>query len=152
MCRAAAALLLPALPLCAGVLVLPPRPPRGINSFDYQYDRRSNPAVPAWNETTFRRLALAQKSQLLSHGYDTIVIDGGWSADLIDAYGRPIPNPELWPSAAGGGGFAPLAAWTHGLGLKFGVWTLRSHPVPHVPPARLSQPRVACSRRDATPD
>ena len=29
------------------------------------------------------------------------------------------------PSAAGGRGFKPLADWTHALGLKFGVWTLR---------------------------
>ena len=118
-----------ALPLLlsptTSTLVLPSRPPRGVNSFDYQYDRRSNPSVPAWNETTFRSLALAQKAQLLSSGYDTIVIDGGWSADLIDKHGRPMPDPTQWPSSAGGKGFAPLAAWTHSHGLKFGIWTLR---------------------------
>ena len=109
----------------AGTLVLPARPPRGVNSFDYQYDRRVNPSVPAWNETTFRALATAQAAQLLPSGYDTIVIDGGWSADLIDANGRPAPDPVQWPSSAGGKGFGPLADWTHALGLKFGIWTLR---------------------------
>ena len=108
-----------------GTLVLPARPPRGVNSFDYQYDRRMNPTVPAWNETTFRALATAQVSQLLPSGFDTIVIDGGWSANLIDAHGRPMPDPVQWPSSAGGKGFKPLADWTHDLGLKFGIWTLR---------------------------
>jgi hypothetical protein len=97
----------------------------GFNSFDIQYDRRANPQVPIWNETLFRQIAPAMATQLLPHGYDTIVIDGGWSAGYVDEYGRPTPNPEQWPSAAGGVGFKALADWTHSLGLKFGVWSLR---------------------------
>jgi hypothetical protein len=63
--------------------------------------------------------------QLLPFGYDTIVIDGGWSSGGTDKYGRPIPNIDHWPSAAGGKGFKPLADFAHGLGLKFGVWRIR---------------------------
>jgi hypothetical protein len=108
-------------------LVHPTIPPRGMNSFDIQYAHR-NPnatAVPIWNETEFRRLASAMASQLLPVGFDTIVIDGGWAGNTIDGHGRPTPNTDMWPSAAGGKGFKPLADWTHSLGLKFGVWTLR---------------------------
>jgi hypothetical protein len=63
--------------------------------------------------------------QLLPFGYDTIVIDGGWSGSNVDAYGRPVPNIDNWPSAADGKGFKPLADFAHGLGLKFGVWRIR---------------------------
>ena len=108
-----------------GALVLPTHPPMGVNSFDLQYDRKQNPSVPVWNETTYRRVATAMASQLLPHGYDTMVIDGGWSANFVDGNGRPIPDPLQWPSSSNGAGFKPLADWTHSLGLKFGIWTLR---------------------------
>jgi hypothetical protein len=78
-------------------LLLAPGPRGGAPSPTLPYARRQlllllvrpSPqlSVPAWNETTFRSLAFAQKAQLLSSGYDTIVIDGGWSADLIDKHG-----------------------------------------------------------------
>ena len=106
-------------------LYLTEHPPRGVNSFDIQYDRRANTSIPTWNETEFRKLASALATQLLPFGFDTITIDGGWSGDTIDGHGRPTPNVTMWPSAAGGKGFKPLADWTHSLGLKFGVWTLR---------------------------
>jgi alpha-galactosidase len=70
---------------------------------------------------------------LLPFGYDHAVIDGGWynadnGAALLDSFGRPIPRTDLFPSAAGGAGFAPLAARIHGLGLQFGFWTIRGIP------------------------
>ena len=66
-------------------------------------------------------------SGLLAKGFDTIVIDGGWSecgatATGCDGFGRSLPNPDVWPSSAGGKGFGPLADFVHGLGLKLGVW------------------------------
>ena len=118
--------LLGVLASVSGVLVSPARPPRGFNSFDLQWDRRYNTSIPVWNETKFRQIAKEMASSLLPHGYDTIVIDGGWSYGTdIDGYGRPIPNIDAWPSSSGGRGFKPLADWTHALGLKFGIWTLR---------------------------
>ena len=50
------------------VLVLPKIPPRGFNSFDLQYDRRSNPSIGIWNESYFRRIAPAMARQLLPAG------------------------------------------------------------------------------------
>jgi alpha-galactosidase len=137
-------------------LVRPAHPPRGMNSFDIQYARRDpNSHVPVWNESEFRKLALALASQLLPAGYDTIVIDGGWAGDTVDGYGRPTPSVEQWPSALGGAGFKPLADWTHGLGLKLGVWTLRGVLPAAVdarlpvlgatPPATLDEVALGCS-------
>lgn len=54
-----------------------------------------------------------------------MVIDGGWSAQHTDQWGRAVPFVPDWPSSAGGKGFGPLADWTHGLGLKIGVWHIR---------------------------
>lgn len=75
----------------------------------------------------FLRLAMVSQG-LLAKGYDTIVIDGGWSTGDLDEWGRSIPNTANWPSAAGGKGFGPLAKWTHSLGLKMGVWHIRGAP------------------------
>lgn len=39
---------------------------------------------------------------LLAAGFDTIVIDGGWSGGNLDGYGRAVPSRGMWPSAADG--------------------------------------------------
>ena len=60
------------------------------------------------------------------------MIDGGWYSNSggpnLDGNGRPLPRSDIFPSASGGEGFAPLAAKIHGLGLRFGVWTIRGIP------------------------
>ena len=74
-------------------------------------------------------------------GWDTVVVDiqwyesspgtHGYSPELstcIDAFGRPVPSPERFPSSAGGRGFAPLAARIHSMGLRFGVHLMRGVP------------------------
>ena len=78
---------------------------------------------------------------LLRFGWDTIVVDIDWAdptarshgynADAplhLDAHGRLIPDPERFPSSAGGAGFGPLAARVHELGLRFGIHTMRGIP------------------------
>ncbi|WP_164234834.1 glycoside hydrolase family 27 protein [Microbacterium hydrocarbonoxydans] len=78
---------------------------------------------------------------LLRFGWDTIVVDIDWAdptarshgynADAplhLDAHGRLIPDPERFPSSAGGVGFGPLAARIHELGLRFGIHTMRGIP------------------------
>lgn len=52
----------------------------------------------------------------MSPRYLQIVIDGGWyngcneneANACIDEFGRPKPNPDMYPSSQGGQGFAPL--------------------------------------------
>jgi hypothetical protein len=46
----------------------------------------------------------------------------------IDEFGRCIPPPNRFPSAANGAGFKPLADKLHALGLKFGIHIMRGIP------------------------
>ena len=78
---------------------------------------------------------------LLPFGWDTVVVDIQWyepgaraggyndGAELeLDPYGRQLPAPNRFPSAASGLGFKPLADRIHGLGLKFGLHIMRGIP------------------------
>lgn len=118
--------------LCAGICSVvsaqscpPSRPaPRGYNSWD---------ADSNWvNETSILAAAEWVRDNLLSFGFDTITIDGGWydnssspGSYSVDAYGLPIPDPVRFPSSAGGRGLLPLAQRVNAMGLKLGAWTIR---------------------------
>ncbi len=80
-------------------------------------------------------------SHLAAHGWRYIVVDIQWyepgatgfdyrkNATLtIDEDGRLLPAPNRFPSAADGAGFKALADYVHGLGLKFGIHTMRGIP------------------------
>jgi hypothetical protein len=112
---------------------LAPRPPMGWNSWDS--------FGPTIDEAQARANALAMAEQLLPHGYDIFTVDIQWyepgatsftyraGAELaMDAWGRLLPAPNRFPSAAGGRGFRPLADDIHRLGLKFGVHLMRGVP------------------------
>ena len=45
--------------------------------------------------------------------------------DVIDKWGRMIPDPGRWPSSKKGKGFAKVAQRVHGMGLKFGIHVMR---------------------------
>ena len=109
------------------------RPPMGWNSWDCYGTTVTEAEVIANAEF--------MAEHLLRFGWDTIVVDIDWAdptarshgynADAplhLDAHGRLIPDPERFPSAAGGAGFAPLAARVHELGLRFGIHTMRGIP------------------------
>jgi alpha-galactosidase len=78
----------------------------------------------------------------LSFGWDTVVVDIQWYAPktkvhgyiadphnvVLDEWGRLLPDPTRFPSAANGAGFEPLADYVHGLGLKFGIHIMRGIP------------------------
>jgi hypothetical protein len=79
--------------------------------------------------------------RLLPAGWDTLVIDAGWFdpyarahgyneplQPVLDSWGRLLPVPSRFPSAADGGGFGPLAARVHELGLRFGIHVMRGIP------------------------
>ncbi|TDE89280.1 glycoside hydrolase family 27 protein [Occultella glacieicola] len=78
---------------------------------------------------------------LLPHGWNVVVVDiqwyeptaraGGYNDDPpveLDGFGRQLPAPNRFPSAAGGAGFGPLAARVHELGLSFGIHIMRGIP------------------------
>ncbi len=113
-----------------------PTPPMGWNSWD----------CFGVDVTEAEVLANAEymAEHLLSHGWDTVVVDLAWYGRgltalgeqykmqrpplLLDEWGRPTPNPELHPSAAAGAGFKSLADRVHALGLKFGIHIMRGVP------------------------
>jgi hypothetical protein len=89
---------------------------------------------------------------LKQYGWQYIVVDFLWSYDnppgsnignpfqkrledgayipwlSMDQWGRLTPQPTKFPSAFGGKGFGPLAAYVHSLGLKFGIHVMRGIP------------------------
>jgi hypothetical protein len=54
-------------------------------------------------------------SGLQRHGFNYINMDSGWMGSF-DAYGRPIPNPTIFPD------IAALAAHVHANGQKLGIY------------------------------
>jgi len=70
------------------------------------------------NETVIRQAADAMVSSgMKDAGYQYIVIDDCWHGER-DANGNIQPDPQRFPS-----GIASLAAYVHGLGLKFGIYS-----------------------------
>ncbi len=112
-------------------------PPMGWNSYDY-YDTTVN-------EEQVRANAEYMAAALKEFGWQYVVIDIEWFAHgagsqrdryqyipfnelEMDEYGRLLPDPERFPSSAGGAGFRPLADYIHSLGLKFGIHIMRGIP------------------------
>ncbi|XP_026442401.1 alpha-galactosidase-like [Papaver somniferum] len=105
-------------------------PPRGWNSYD----------AFSWiiSEEEFLQNAEVVSQRLLSHGYQYVVVDFLWfrkkvkgssiyagGFDVIDEFGRMVPDPERWPSSKGGNGFVEVAKKVHSKGLKFGIHVMR---------------------------
>ncbi|KAM7487245.1 hypothetical protein LguiB_024729 [Lonicera macranthoides] len=105
-------------------------PPRGWNSYDSF----------CWtiNETEFLQNAQLVVQRLIPHGYEYVVVDYLWyrrnvkgastnslGFDVIDEWGRMVPDPNRWPSSQGGKGFTEVALKIHGMGLKFGIHVMR---------------------------
>ena len=112
-------------------------PPMGWNSYDY-YDTTVN-------EEQVKANALYMANNLKDFGWEYVVVDIEWYskqagqnrekyqyvpfADVqMDEYSRLLPDENRFPSACGGKGFAPLAEYVHGLGLKFGIHIMRGIP------------------------
>lgn len=108
-------------------------PPMGWNSWDCY--------GASVTEAEVRGNAEYMAAHLKQHGWEYVVVDIQWyeptadSADYhpfarlaMDEYGRLLPAANRFPSAAGGQGFGPLAAYVHGLGLKFGIHIMRGIP------------------------
>ncbi|XP_030960864.1 uncharacterized protein LOC115982415 [Quercus lobata] len=105
-------------------------PPRGWNSYDSF----------SWivSEEEFLQNAQIISERLHAYGYEYVVVDFLWfrrkvkgaytdskGFDVIDKWGRMVPDPDRWPSSAGGKGFAEVANKLHSMGLKFGIHVMR---------------------------
>ncbi len=114
-----------------------PLPPMGWNSYDY-YDT-------SVTEDRVRANAAYMAEHLKEYGWEYVVVDIQWYARKagsqrdryqyipfsgleMDGFGRLLPDPERFPSSAGGRGFKPLADYVHNLGLKFGIHIMRGIP------------------------
>lgn len=110
-------------------------PPMGWNSWDCY--------GPAVNEEQLLGNAQYMAEHLKEYGWQYVVCDIQWSEPTagkfdpdyvpfawltLDEYGRQLPAPERFPSAAGGKGFGPIAEKIHSLGLKFGIHIMRGVP------------------------
>ncbi len=67
-------------------------------------------------------------SGLAAAGYQYVNIDDGWyqcpgsQGPNVDAYGRWVVNTTNYPNVGSENGIQALAAYVHGLGLKFGIY------------------------------
>lgn len=113
--------------------MLAPTPPMGWNSWD-----SFGPTVKE-NEVRANADTMAQK--LAKFGWQYVVVDIEWYQPqakshgyiargevTMDSYGRFVPSPNRFPSAAGDAGFKPLADYVHSKGLKFGIHIMRGIP------------------------
>jgi hypothetical protein len=109
-----------------------PTPPMGWNSWDC--------FGTSVTEEQFKANATVMARELKASGYTIATVDIQWyepdakgfeyrpNANVVmDGYGRLLPAPNRFPSAATGG-FKSLAAWTHKQGLKFGIHLMRGIP------------------------
>jgi hypothetical protein len=115
-----------------------PTPPMGWNSYDAFGDSVTEAEVLA--------NANYMRAHLLSHGWNTVVIDFRWydsvttyndrdltkertgAALTADGFGRLLPAPNRFPSSADSHSFKPLADKLHAMGLKLGLHMMRGIP------------------------
>lgn len=110
-------------------------PPMGWNSWDC--------FGPSVVETEVKANVDYMAANLKESGWEYIVVDIRWYIDnqttgtynaynnstfIYDEYGRYLPSPKRFPSAANGAGFKPLADYVHSKGLKFGIHIMRGVP------------------------
>jgi alpha-galactosidase len=113
--------------------VLANRPPMGWNSWDGY--------GTTVKESDVKANAQWLAKNLQPFGWQYVVVDMEWfvtnptakgnsknSLYTMDDNGRYTPAPNRFPSASTDAGFKPLADFTHGLGLKFGIHILRGIP------------------------
>jgi hypothetical protein len=81
-------------------------------------------------------------AHMKAFGWQYIVVDIEWYTPRVkthgyipdpnnialDSFGRFVPAPNRFPSAANGNGFKPLADYVHRKGLKFGIHIMRGIP------------------------
>ncbi len=131
LCAALGAAGIPAAPeALAEDKVLASTPPMGWNSWDSYGTTIKEAEVKANADFMAQKLA--------SFGWQYIIVDIEWYQPnakahgyiprgpvTIDAFGRFVPSPNRFPSAAGDAGFKSLADYVHAKGLKFGFHIMR---------------------------
>ncbi len=91
------------------------RPPMGWSSWSSLRGNISEAAIEAQADAMHRYLQ--------PYGYRYVNVDAGWS-DHLDGYGR-----DAWDSTKFPNGIAPVAAYVHRLGLRFGIYLVPGIPM-----------------------
>jgi hypothetical protein len=128
---------------------LAPTPPMGWNSW--------NSFATTITQAQALENARIMAQKLLPSGYNVFTVDIQWyepnansyeyrkDAQLtMDEYGRLLPAPNRFPSAAQGRGFKGLADQIHSMGMKFGIHVMRGIPRQAV---RMNTPILGTSLR-----
>lgn len=110
-----------------------PKPVLGWNSWDI--------FATTITEAQSKVQADMMAAKLLPHGWNVFTVDIQWyepnatgfdyrpgAALTMDEFGRLLPAPNRFPSAANGANFKPLADYIHAKGLKFGLHLMRGIP------------------------
>jgi alpha-galactosidase len=113
--------------------MLAPTPPMGWNSWD-SYG-------PAVREDEVKANVDALAARLAKFGWQYVIVDIEWYQPkarshgyiargevTMDEFGRFVPSPNRFPSAANDTGFKSLADYAHSKGLKFGIHIMRGIP------------------------
>lgn len=138
-----------AVPKTANRAALAPTPPMGWNSW--------NSFATTITEAQALENARIMAQKLLPSGYEVFTVDIQWyepnangyeyrkGAELtMDEYGRLLPAPNRFPSAAQGRGFKGLSDQIHRMGMKFGIHVMRGIPRQAV---RLNTPILGTNLR-----
>lgn len=130
----------------------PASQPRALRAWN-SWDADANPVT----EADILVAAAFLRDNLLQYGFDTVTIDGGWysnqssgvkqGANIINAFGLPVPDVTRFPSAADGRGLRSLAEKVNAMGIKLGAWTIRGI-TPEAFAANLPIQNSAFSARD----
>jgi hypothetical protein len=98
---------------------VPANPPMGWSSWSSLHESISTSVIEAQ--------AKEMHDNLASVGYQYVNVDAGWQ-NGVDKYGRPTYDTKKFAT-----GIAPVAAYVHSLGLKFGIYL-----VPGIPAAAVT--------------
>jgi hypothetical protein len=105
-------------------LARPRRAPRGWNSFDNSGTANESQVYAVI--AALKRGALGRTNET---GYEYVEMDGFWfssrsaaNSESLDAYGRPCPGADKYPSL--NCSMKPLVDAAHAAGLKLGIWQL----------------------------
>ena len=107
------------LPITLSIIVLPQNPLCGFNTFE-NYDYTS------LNSSSLQNLTrLFSDSPLIQVGFNSFVLDGGWSAfsngtQSLDEFGLPNPASDRYPD-----GFESISNFLRSNGFHFGLWHIR---------------------------
>ncbi|KAK7850771.1 alpha-galactosidase [Quercus suber] len=88
------------------------------NPSDVKLEHASSPPR-GWNSYDSFSWTISEEEKVEGANADSL------GFDVIDEWGRVVPDPDRWPSSRDGKGFTEVAKKVHDMGLKFGIHVMR---------------------------